>query len=435
MDYHVMLMQLLDLLGFGIGWVQTWFFYRTISRFLEPRKHIFFRAAGFLIAIPVCVIVIYPNDVFNITGCLPLFFVMLLIGFEQKLLVKGSIALLFFPILISLNFLTAELGGWVWMNYFYRDPFANAVLWNISVLLQMLFWVGFSKISQKKFRKMTISMDTRSWLLLDSICLASLTAVISCIYYTPPQSYKIWLCMLACMITNISAIRLVYYLSEHVRGKLNQKNLKLQQDYYRELEANQLEIRRFRHDMNNQFSVVSELLEEGKEAAAKEYFRSLLGQLRSKSRTFCRDSIVNAVINSKYNRAVEQGIDCFFNIEIDSLLFLDNLDICTIFSNTLDNAIEACMKVDEEKRKISLKARCTKNGYFSYEITNSKSRDQEIQVEEGRFRTWKANAKSHGIGIENVRDVVNRYRGTMDISYDEESFRVIVLIAEDRNLS
>lgn len=430
-----MIIQMLDLIGFGIGWVQTWFFYRTISRFLEPRKHIFFRAAGFLIAAPVCVMVIYPNDVFNITGCLPLFFVMLMVGFEQKALVKGSISLLFFPIIIALNFLTSELSGWAWIHCFSRDPLANYLLSDAASLMQMLFWFVFSKISQKKFREMTISMDTRSWLLLDSICLASLTAVISCVYYTPPQSYKIWLCMLACMITNISAVRLVYYLSEHVRGKLNQKNLKLQQDYYRELEANQLEIRRFRHDMNNQFSVVSELLEEGKEAEAKEYFRSLSGQLRSKSRTFCRDSIVNAVINSKYNRAVEHRIDCFFNIEIDSLLFLDNLDICTIFSNTLDNAIEACMKVEEEKRKISLKARCTENGYFSYEIVNSRNQAQEIRVEEGRYKTWKRNAKAHGIGIESVRDVVKRYRGTMDISYDDETFHVVVLIAENSNLS
>lgn len=239
--------------------------------------------------------------------------------------------------------------------------------------------------------------------------------------------------MLACMITNISAIRLVYYLAEHVRGKLVEKNLKLQQDYYQELEANQIEIRKFRHDMNNHFSVVSELLEDGKEAEAKEYFRNLSGQLRARSRTFCKDSIVNAVINSKYNRAVEQGIDCFFNIEIDALWFLDNLDICTIFSNTLDNAIEACMKVEQDKRRISVKARCMENGYFSYEISNSKN--QEIQVEEGHYKTWKRNTKSHGIGIENVRDVVKRYRGTMEISYDENTFCVLILISENSNLS
>ncbi|MCI6465641.1 MAG: GHKL domain-containing protein [Faecalicatena sp.] len=422
-----------DFMGFILYWVQTWFFYQTICSFLEPRKNHFCRAAAFLICCPMCIMVIFPRDVFNITANLPLFLVVLMIGFRQSLLVKGSIVLLFFPIIISLNFLTQELTGWIWNHYFHMNQLANTMVSNVMILWQVLFWFIFSRISKKKFREMTQALDTRSWLLLDAICLASLAAVISCVYYTPEQSYKIWLCMLACMITNISAIRLVYYLAEHVRGKLVEKNLKLQQDYYQELEANQIEIRKFRHDMNNHFSVVSELLEDGKEAEAKEYFRNLSGQLRARSRTFCKDSIVNAVINSKYNRAVEQGIDCFFNIEIDALWFLDNLDICTIFSNTLDNAIEACMKVEQDKRRISVKARCMENGYFSYEISNSKN--QEIQVEEGHYKTWKRNTKSHGIGIENVRDVVKRYRGTMEISYDENTFCVLILISENSNLS
>lgn len=421
-----------DGMGFVLYWVQTWFFYRTICSFLEQRKNLFCRAVSFLLACPMCIMVIFPQDVFNITANLPLFLVVLIIGFQQKPLVKMSIVLLFFPIIISLNFLTMDVCGWIVANCFDGGNLANTVLSNTFIWIQTGFWFVFSRFAKKKYREMTAELDTQSWLLLDAICLASLTAVISCVYYTPEQSYKIWFCMLACMITNLSAVRLVYYLAEHVRGRLIEKNMKLQQDYYQELEANQMEIRKFRHDMNNHFSVVSELLEEGKETEAKEYFRSLSGQLRARSRTFCKDSIVNAVINSKYNRAVEQGIDCFFNIEIDALWFLNNLDVCTIFSNTLDNAIEACMKVAEEKRRISLKARCTENGYFSYEITNSKN--QEIRVEEGRYRTWKKDVKSHGIGIENVQDVVKRYGGTMKISYDDETFGVVILIAENRKL-
>ena len=48
-------------------------------------------------------------------------------------------------------------------------------------------------------------------------------------------------------------------------------------------------------------------------------------------------------------------------------------------------------------------------------------------MENGRFRTWKKEKQKHGIGIENVKDVVRRYQGTVDITYDAETFCVLLL--------
>lgn len=422
-----------ETLGTIFYFIESYFFYRTLTCFLEPKKKMISRAVSYLIGLCVCTVVIFPRDVVNITVNIPLFLAMLLIGFRQKILVKVSVLLIFFPIIISSNFLTQQIGTWIWINLFARGEIANTVLSNMMGIVNILFWYLFLKMSDQKMREWLDTLDEKSWFLLDAVCLASLTAVMSCVYYTPNESYKVWLCMLACLITNFATIRLVFYLAENIRGRLEQKNEKLQQDYYRELEAGQMELRKFRHDMNNHFSVVAGLMEDGKDEEAKKYFQKLSGQLSAKGRTFCKNSIVNAVLNAKYNRAVEQGIDCFFNIEINELFFIDPLDICTIFSNMLDNAIEACMKVDPEKRRISMKARCTEKGYFSFEIENSKSR--EIQIEDGKFRTWKKEKKLHGIGIENVKDVVRRYQGTMDITHDTETFCVVILIAEGSSLA
>ena len=422
-----------DTLGTIFYFIESYFFYRTLACFLEPKKKVVWRAVSYLIGLFVCTMVIFPQDVVNITVNIPLFLAMLLIGFRQKILVKVSVLLIFFPIIISANFLTQQIGTWIWINLLESGELANIVLSNMILIVNILFWYLFWRMSDQKIREMMDTLDEKSWFLLDAVCLASLTAVMSCVYYTPDESYKVWLCMLACLITNFASIRLVFYLAENIRSRLEQKNEKLQQDYYREREAGQQELRKFRHDMNNHFSVVAGLMEDGKDEEAKKYFQKLSGQLSAKGRTFCKNSIVNAVLNAKYNRAVEQGIDCFFNIEINELFFIDPLDICTIFSNMLDNAIEACMKVVPEKRRISMKARCTEKGYFSFEIENSKS--QEIQIEDGKFRTWKKEKKLHGIGIENVKDVVRRYQGTVDITHDTETFCVVILIAEGSSLA
>ena len=97
-------------------------------------------------------------------------------------------------------------------------------------------------------------------------------------------------------------------------------------------------------------------------------------------------------------------------------MMIDDVSLCTVFANTLDNAVEACQKIeDKAARRISVKARYTENGYFSYEIVNSKC--NRVRMRRERFITDKADSASHGVGISSVKEIVERYGGTMDISF------------------
>ena len=85
------------------------------------------------------------------------------------------------------------------------------------------------------------------------------------------------------------------------------------------------------------------------------------------------------------------------------------------------------MKIsDTQDRHISVKARVTENGYFSYEIVNAKN--NAVLKKNGTFCSDKTDRASHGFGLANVREVVERYSGTLDISYTEDTFSVTVLI-------
>ena len=208
---------------------------------------------------------------------------------------------------------------------------------------------------------------------------------------------------------------------------MERKNLQLQKNYYEELENNQNQIRKFRHDMNNHLSVVGNLLDKGNLTEAKEYFSSISGYMQTSNRRFCQNSVVNAVINAKYQMMTSSSIDSFLNIDIDKMMFIDDVSLCTIFANTLDNAIEACRKIDDiSKRKLELKCRYTENGYFSFELTNSKI--NEISEKKGRFLSDKEDKNAHGIGISSVKEIVDKYDGTLDISYDSQWFKVVILI-------
>ena len=179
--------------------------------------------------------------------------------------------------------------------------------------------------------------------------------------------------------------------------------------------------------MNNHLSVVGRLLQEENIPKAKEYFEKMASEIRTANRKFCENSVVNAVLNAKYQKMTEASIDGFFNISIDNMVLLDDVSLCTIFANTLDNAIEACCKInDPDRRWLRLKCRYTENGYFSFELENSK--ENEVRIQKGRYLSDKEDKKLHGIGISSVKDVVDRYEGTLDISYNQDSFRVVVLI-------
>ena len=214
------------------------------------------------------------------------------------------------------------------------------------------------------------------------------------IYYPPEETYKIWPCAIACMATNIGSLYLAGYFVNTIQQEMEQDNLKLQRVYYEELERNQTEIRRFRHDMNHQLLVIRDLFDREDREAAHAYFRELESQITPKNRCFCKNSVLNAVLNS---------------------------------ANTLDNAIEASRKIPEpEKRSISVKARIADNGFFSYEIKNEKR--NKVLMEKGNYISDKKNKSEHGLGLSNVQRTVEKYNGTLHISYDDTSFTVVILI-------
>ena len=76
--------------------------------------------------------------------------------------------------------------------------------------------------------------------------------------------------------------------------------LKYQQVYYEELENNQEQIRKLRHDMKNHLNVLSLLLKEQKDEDAREYLKSLSGEFSANLRLFCKNPTLNAVLNAKY---------------------------------------------------------------------------------------------------------------------------------------
>lgn len=408
--------------------IAGFYFLRCLDCCLERRKGKLLFFITWIVCSAIASFVIFPQDATNITGIFLLFLLLNLVLYHGKWIIKLSMILILLPISAALNLLVMDIGGYLFFLYFTeQDALENTIFSTLFYSIAVIFWIVFYRLFHKNLTEIRNTFTTRAWYMISIIYAASFVGIFTCVYFSPDTTWYIWPCTFACIITNVGSIRLAAYLADGIHADLERKNLQLQKNYYEELEQNQKQIRKFRHDMNNHLSVVGYLLQKGELQKARDYFDKISVYMQTANRKFCENSVVNAVLNAKYNLMTDAKIDGFFHISIDKLLFIDDVSLCTLFANTLDNAIEACQKIEApDRRKLELKCRYTENGYFSLELINSKI--NEIVVQKNQYISDKEDKSAHGIGISSIRDIVEKYEGTLDISYDDTSFKVVILI-------
>ena len=100
---------------------------------------------------------------------------------------------------------------------------------------------------------------------------------------------------------------------------------------------------------------------------------------------------------------------------------MQNSDLCVIFSNALDNAIEACDKILDDSKDKYISVNVTYiNSFCFIKIENSKI--NEINIKNNNFITNKKDKFMHGIGLKNIKDTVYKYNGEIKIEFDDDKF-------------
>ena len=213
--------------------------------------------------------------------------------------------------------------------------------------------------------------------------------------------------------------------SEKELALLNQ-SMALQSENVRALEKSYRAQRTASHEFKHQLQVIGDLLQDEKIREAKEYVAQLQGQ--QTSRLFAANtgnSIVDAILNEKYQRARENGIDISYKVSDLSGLKLSTDALVVLLSNLLDNAIEACLRLPNN-RKIECSLILEESLFLSIRNTAP-----PVKIVDGRIETTKKDKMEHGYGLPAVQRILRQLRGELVIDYSEPWFQIVADIPNE----
>ena len=202
-------------------------------------------------------------------------------------------------------------------------------------------------------------------------------------------------------------------------SQLSKRRNEMLADNFKQLEAEYRSHSKTMHDIKHHMHVLQIMLEEGDQEKAKDYLQELIGVVQRDSvEHWFEGRLINAILNAKIAQAKQQGINVHVNM--DALpCTMPETDLCVVFSNLLDNAIEATVKTSEPE--IWLEGR--QRGSEVY-ISLKNRRSGEMTLKDGLPTSTKSEDKwRHGYGISNVIETLERFQKTYAFSYDEEYFR------------
>ena len=178
------------------------------------------------------------------------------------------------------------------------------------------------------------------------------------------------------------------------------------------------------HDMKHHLLILREYGQEKQWDSLMSYLNELSDDiLVSQKAMWTQVGILDTLLEQKKAKAESKGIE--FRIRADRIgeLPFSDMEICTLFSNLLDNAIEACEKIPDDRRWIEI--HITRKSAMLY-ITISNSIKDRPAEQEGKLITNKENHQLHGYGIKSVQKIVRKYEGEFSYQVHENEFVVTI---------
>lgn len=246
----------------------------------------------------------------------------------------------------------------------------------------------------------------------------------------------LWIFIIAtiiCMvISDIALYKVLLVNSENhdLKEALELSNLKnkLELEYYNKMKASIAETRKMNHDISNMITVVKAMVNDNSDNNTKRanaIIQDLTETLENnKIKKFCDNELVNIIMIKKYDTIKVNHIEFSSNLNVPNNIDIKNTDLCRLFTNIIDNAIESCVSSNEKSKAFIILSSQIKDDSFIVKCSNYC--DHNIPDNLDNLQSTKQNHK--GIGIEILKNITESYSGYFTVSCEDNTFTTIALL-------
>ena len=240
------------------------------------------------------------------------------------------------------------------------------------------------------------------------------------------QVYIVMSIALLFLMLFFNAIFLLMAISINRNVRLQQENqlLSMQQQRYESLKAAIEEARQARHDLRHQLCQLAALAEEGNLEKIKAYLSSAVSRIPSLEMHFCENRAADGVVGYYCALAKREQIPFSVQLDLPECLPVDEINLCLVLSNLLENALEASLRTAPARRRIKLTAYLHGNSLALIQVENTY--DGVIREKGGVFQSSKR--KGDGIGLQSVRHIAEKSGGVNTVTYQDGLFCVKVML-------
>lgn len=240
------------------------------------------------------------------------------------------------------------------------------------------------------------------------------------------QGYIVLSSALLVFMFCFNAVFLLMATSLNRNAKLQQENqfLSMQQQRYENLRTAIEEARQARHDMRHQLNQISALAEAGDLENLKSYLAKTVSRIPNLDMCFCENRAADSVVGYYCAMAKRDEIPFRARLDLPETLPVDEIDMCLVLSNLLENALEASLRTAPGRRQIEITACVHADRILLIEVENAF--DGEVNEKNGVFRSSKR--RENGIGIQSVTRIAEKTGGTSTFTHQNGTFSAKVML-------
>lgn len=217
------------------------------------------------------------------------------------------------------------------------------------------------------------------------------------------------------------------FLSKKIEKQISAYQSELIETHYREVENMYRQIRGWRHDYRNHIQTMKAYAAAGDWESIQRYLDLLDEDLTTVDTVIkTGNPMTDAILNSKISLAKSRHIPVVADAHIPVKLKSSEIDLCCIIGNLFDNAIEASMKLPEDKRLIRVYMDM-KNTQLYISFTNFTA-GKKLVKQGGLFRSTKG--EGHGLGLVRIDAIVERLDGYLSRNSEDGAFTTEILLPQ-----